>query len=131
MSKETGFQMAGEGQVRTRQAAGVMNLLRLRTRLDVRTHFFSVRTVDSWNCLPDRIKLARSIGQFKQLHKQHRSNRTRQETNRLETGSGMPAANNFHNGPRWPDRSHPTSIPSHPHSTYFLRENISIQLLYE
>jgi hypothetical protein len=74
--------MAGEGQVRTRQAAGVMNLLRPRTRLEARTHFFSVRAVDSWNGLSDRIKLARSIGQIKQLHKPHRSNRTRREPSR-------------------------------------------------
>jgi hypothetical protein len=79
VDKRTWFQMAGEGPARTRQAAGAMNLYKPRTRLDVRSNFFSVRTVDSWNSLPEEIKMARSVGHFKQLYKQHRSNRTRHE----------------------------------------------------
>jgi hypothetical protein len=79
VDRRTWFQMAGEGPVRTRQATGAMNIYKPRTRLDVRSHFFSVRTIDSWNSLPVDIKMTRSVGKFKQLYKQHRSNRTRHE----------------------------------------------------
>ena len=40
--------------------------LKLRTsRLNVRKHFFSNRIVESWNCLPDEAKCAKSTLDFK------------------------------------------------------------------
>ncbi len=45
VSSETWFRRAGEGAVSTRHAAGLMNLVKPRTRLEVRSNFFSVRTV--------------------------------------------------------------------------------------
>jgi hypothetical protein len=73
------FRRANEGAVRTRQAAGLMNLVKPRVRLEVRENFFSVRTVEDWNKVPEDIKMARSAGHFKRLYTQHRSNRLGQE----------------------------------------------------
>jgi hypothetical protein len=47
------FKKASDSTVRTRQAAGLLNIVKLRKRLEVREHFFSVRTVDSWNEVPE------------------------------------------------------------------------------
>jgi hypothetical protein len=41
------LEMAGKGTVRTRQAAGVMSLLKPRTRLDVKNHFFLITSSSS------------------------------------------------------------------------------------
>ncbi len=45
VSSETWFRRAGEGAVSTRHVARLMNLVKPRTRLEVRSNFFSVRTV--------------------------------------------------------------------------------------
>jgi hypothetical protein len=62
---------AAEGAVRTRQAAGFMNIVLLRVRLEVRENFFSVRAVEYWNNMPEDFKMARSTGHFKRLYSQH------------------------------------------------------------
>jgi hypothetical protein len=61
VSSETWFRRAGESTVSTRHAAGLMNLVKPRTRLEVRSNFFSVRTVDDWNALPENIKMSRTV----------------------------------------------------------------------
>ncbi len=65
------FKMAAVAPVHTRQAAGLMNIVKPRARLEVRAHFFSVRICGGWNGVPD-IKMARTTGQFKPLYKKHR-----------------------------------------------------------
>jgi hypothetical protein len=47
-----------------------MNILKLRTRLEVRAIFFSVGVFDGWNNVPDEIKLSRTPGQFKRQYNQ-------------------------------------------------------------
>jgi ribonuclease P/MRP protein subunit RPP40 len=79
VDKSTWFKMASEGTVRTMQAKGTLNLVKPRTRLEVRSNFFSIRVVEEWNKVPEKIKLARSVGQFKCLYNQHRGNRPRRE----------------------------------------------------
>lgn len=79
VERDCWFKMAADGAVRTRQAAGLMNVVKPRTRLEVRTNFFSVRTADCWNHVPEEIKMARTAGHFKKQYKQHRSSRPRQE----------------------------------------------------
>jgi hypothetical protein len=59
---------------RTRQATGVLNLIKPRANLEIRANFFSVRVVDSWNAIPENIKMARNPGHFKRLYKAYRSN---------------------------------------------------------
>jgi hypothetical protein len=78
VSSETWFSRAGESTVSTRHAAGLMNLVKPRIRLEVRSNFFSVRTVDDWNALPENIKMLRTVWQFKMPYKKHRSIRTHQ-----------------------------------------------------
>jgi hypothetical protein len=72
VQSESWFRRAGDGPVRTRQAAGLMNVVKPRVRLELRENFFSVRAVDSWNKVPDVIKMARNAGHFKRLYSQHR-----------------------------------------------------------
>jgi hypothetical protein len=79
VERDCWFKMAADGAVRTRQAAGLMNVVKPRTRLEVRTNFFSVRTADCWNHVPEEIKMAPTAGHFKKQYKQHRSSRPRQE----------------------------------------------------
>jgi hypothetical protein len=78
VNRESWFKMAAEAPVQTRQAAGLMNLVKPRARLEMRANFFSVRVCDSWNGVPDDIKMARSTGQFKHLYKKYRESRPRQ-----------------------------------------------------
>jgi hypothetical protein len=72
------FKMAADTSVRTRQAAGLMNVIKPRARLEVRANFFSVRTCDDWNMIPEEVKRAKSTAHFKKLYRRHRENRPRQ-----------------------------------------------------
>jgi hypothetical protein len=60
------FSRAAVGVVHTRQAAGLMNVVKPRARLDMRQHFFSVRAVNNWNNIPHVIKMAKSLGHLGQ-----------------------------------------------------------------
>ncbi len=46
VDRDSWFRMAAAALVRTRQAAGMMNLVKPRTRLEVRSNFFSIRVVE-------------------------------------------------------------------------------------
>ena len=64
----TWFQLMSdrEGGANTRAAAGHLNVLPPTTwSNDIRRNFFSQRVVDSWNSLPDRVKQAATVNQFK------------------------------------------------------------------
>jgi hypothetical protein len=74
---ETWIKMAAEGAVRTRQAAGLMNILKPRARLEIRSNFFSVRVIESWNDIPVKIKMSRSTGLFNRQYKLYRSGQPR------------------------------------------------------
>jgi hypothetical protein len=56
--------MKADGTVNTRQAAGPRNLVKPRANLDVRTNFFSVRVVDTWDAIPTDIKMAKDQRKF-------------------------------------------------------------------
>ena len=51
--------------VRTRQAAGGHGLTVQYARTDPRKYSFAVRTVESWNRLPERVKTAETRESFK------------------------------------------------------------------
>jgi hypothetical protein len=53
------FKMAADGSSRTRMATGLLNLTKPLAKLEVRANFFSVRVVDTWNAIPDKIKMAK------------------------------------------------------------------------
>jgi hypothetical protein len=57
------------GRARTRQAAGEKNVRGQIARTDMRKHSFAVRTVESWNSLPDNTKQAVSTETFRNLLK--------------------------------------------------------------
>jgi ribonuclease P/MRP protein subunit RPP40 len=69
---EQWFKIAADGSSRTRMATGLLNLTKPRTKLEVWANFFSARVVDTWNAIPDKIKMAKNPGQFKRLYKAHR-----------------------------------------------------------
>jgi hypothetical protein len=54
LKKEAGAPM------RMRQAEDLMNIVKPRSRLKVRTNFFLVRTVNDWNNVPKSIKMVRT-----------------------------------------------------------------------
>jgi hypothetical protein len=56
--------MEADGTVNTRQAAGPRNLVKPGVNLDVRTNFFSVRVVDTWDAIPTDIKMAEDLRKF-------------------------------------------------------------------
>ena len=71
----TWFTKVSECHQRTRNAVSVasdgqvveeMNLLKPKTRLDVRRNFFSCRVVDPWNCLPSNVQGAADVNSFKE-----------------------------------------------------------------
>ena len=68
LKSTTWFQLMAEtdGGANTRAAAGHLNDLSANNcNLDVRRNFFSQRVVQSWNSLPDRIKMAQTVNMFK------------------------------------------------------------------
>ena len=52
-----------------------------RFSMDVRKHFFTVRAVDGWNELPDKVRSAKSIDSFKDAYDKWM--RERAESNKL------------------------------------------------
>jgi hypothetical protein len=71
------FNLASERGLNTRMSTGVLNLVRPRCNTEVRANFFSVRVTDSWNRIPDEIKMAKNVWQFKKLYKKLRCSRPR------------------------------------------------------
>ncbi len=107
--------MAAEGAVRTRQAAGLMNVVKPRSWLEVKNNFFSVRVADGWNLVPEEIKMARTDGHFKRLYKlTGAAYRGKREAGRRRDWDRQrrTSADGLRNGPRWPDGDIPTSNPS-------------------
>jgi hypothetical protein len=45
-----------------------MNLVKPRTRMEVRNNFFSIRVVEDWNIMPEDTKMVHSAGHFKCLY---------------------------------------------------------------
>ena len=45
--------------------SGADNVMKPKSRLDIRKHFFSCRVVDYWNNLPDHVKKSGSVNDFK------------------------------------------------------------------
>ena len=69
----TWFQLMSdrEGGATTRAASGYLNVLPADSNNDIRRTFFSQRVVNSWNSLPDRVKQAATVNQFKNSLDEH------------------------------------------------------------
>jgi hypothetical protein len=78
----------------------------------VYANFFSVRVVNTWNTIPDMIKMAKNPGQFKRLYKAHRCSLGGEwgdlEENEMDDYPEK-RADGPHNAPRWPDEDPSTS----------------------
>ena len=57
----------------TRQNGGYENLIGQRSHHEFRKNFFSVRVTSEWNGLPDSVKEARKVTDFKRLYRRHRA----------------------------------------------------------
>jgi hypothetical protein len=55
----------------TRKADGTNNLVPKRGNYDYRRGFFSLRVIDTWNRLPDAVKVAQTAAAFKRQNCQH------------------------------------------------------------
>ncbi len=69
------FEMAADGARATRSAANPRNLRMRQGRMEVRRNFFSVRVVDSWNNIPDKVRALGKSEKFQQQYKQLRATR--------------------------------------------------------
>ena len=68
------FSKVDEQHQRTRQAVTILsdgstvgseNLMKPKSRLEIRKDFFSCRVVDGWNNLPDEVKKSGNVDEFK------------------------------------------------------------------
>ena len=63
------FELYGDTERRvTRTSEQSLCIVASRPNLDIRKHFFSNRIVQQWNALPDSIKNARNVKQFKNMY---------------------------------------------------------------
>jgi hypothetical protein len=60
--------MAADGARVTRSAANPRNLRMRQGRMEIRRNFFSVRVVDSWNNIPDKVRAVAKNEQFQQQY---------------------------------------------------------------
>ena len=66
VKKDDWFQpVAAISQQRTRAAADLLRLAKPRSRLDLRSHFYTVRIIDTWNSLPYETRAAASVQVFR------------------------------------------------------------------
>ena len=71
VNPDTWFTTMGTGRRVTRLSANPLNLIKQRSRTDVRQNFFSQRVVDKWNQLPDFVKDSTNITRFKKNYDYH------------------------------------------------------------
>ena len=63
------FELYGDTERRvTRTSEQSLCIVASRPNLDIRKHFFSNRIVEQWNALPENIKNARNVKQFKKMY---------------------------------------------------------------
>ena len=50
---------------------GSKNFVQQKAKSDIRKNFFSQRVVEKWNCLPNSVKNAKDVNNFKNLYDAH------------------------------------------------------------
>ena len=68
---KTWFKMANENVEEQRTRSHRLDIYKPKNKLDLRTYYFSSRVVDQWNNLPNNLKEARTINQFKNEYDKH------------------------------------------------------------
>ena len=78
VDRNTWFSMAGDLNLyRTRLSAGLnISIPKVEYGGEIRKNFFSHRVVEKWNAIPEYIKCATTVNQFKNLYDDWKSNRT-------------------------------------------------------
>ena len=69
---EEWFLRADAGPRATRATAGALNVQQKYGRLEIRKHFFTVRSTSSWNNVPCDVKLTNIANGFKVAYAKHR-----------------------------------------------------------
>ena len=70
VQKETWFEMTADGEAvhRTRLTKDKTKIVKPRTKNKLRENYFSVRVVDEWNQLSQRVREAKTINSFKNMY---------------------------------------------------------------
>ena len=70
VDKKTWFKMVDgdEALHRTRAAGNQLNIVKPKCKNDLRRNFFSVRVVEKWNSLSNRVREAKTLNSFKNLY---------------------------------------------------------------
>ena len=70
VEKETWFEMTADGEAvhRTRLTKDKTKIVKPRTKYKLRENYFSVRVVDEWNQLSQRVREAKTINSFKNMY---------------------------------------------------------------
>ena len=66
------FELATGGPRVTRAAADPLNVRVVAGRLELRRNFFSIRTIEPWNCVPSGLKSVEKSVIFKKAYNRHR-----------------------------------------------------------
>ena len=66
------FDMAAASERSTRASSDPWNVKIPFARLEIRKQFFTVRTTNQWNEIPEKIKAARNQFQFKRMYENYR-----------------------------------------------------------
>ena len=65
--------MVNENGEEQRTRGHSLDIYKPRSKLDMRTYFFSSRVTEQWNKLPNHLKDARTINQFKNEYDKYKS----------------------------------------------------------
>ena len=70
VEKETWFEMTADGEAvhKTRLTKDKTKIVKPRTKYKLRENYFSVRVVDEWNQLSQRVREAKTINSFKNMY---------------------------------------------------------------
>jgi len=75
MRRETWFTMAADGGRATRATEDPLNIRPGRSRLEVRSNFFSQRVAEAWNAIPPSLKQAKTATAFRRGYQTLRERR--------------------------------------------------------
>ena len=77
VEKSTWFQMSAEGEAvhRTRLTEDKTKIVKPKVKYKLRENYYSVRVVEKWNQLPQKVREAKTINSFKNMYDEWLENR--------------------------------------------------------